>query len=154
MNTKIRNFDSVYEGEFAISDLIKSDNNCSAHFEYCRLPGKGYELVVVTYNPKHQTSFFLHSLHGDTKIDALEKMLKHIMELKESLKKSNPSYYNYTVEWYNPKLKRRESSTFYGKRIQDIVNKFFYDKRTNTEIVIYSITLNSIINKDCFLHHN
>ena len=147
-NKNVVVFDSVYEGEYKIQDLIKADNNCSAHFTYSRYPGKGYELVVVTYNPKHKTSFFLHSLDGNTKIEALEKMYAHIIELKNSLKKEKSEYYNYSVEWFNPKLKRRETSTFYGKKIQDIVNKFFYGKKHDCNILIYSIKLVSIVNND------
>ena len=74
-------FDSVYQGEYTIQNLIKSDNNCSAHFTYNRYPGKGYELIVITYNPTHETSFFLHSLDGTTKIDALEKRVKYLEEI-------------------------------------------------------------------------
>ena len=52
-------FDSVYQGEYTIQNLIKSDNNCSAHFTYNTYPGRGFELIVMTYNPKHQTFHFV-----------------------------------------------------------------------------------------------
>ena len=143
MNTKVISFDNLYQGEYVIQNLIKTDNNCSAHFEYSRHPGRGIELVVNTYNPKHKTSFFLHSLYGESKVDALEKMYEYIFYLKESLKKEDSQYFNYTVEWYNPKLNRKEKSTFCGKNIQEIVNKFFYGKhRKEDKITIYSIILN------------
>jgi len=143
MNTKIKNFNSIYAGEYAIQDMIKNDNNCSAHFEYSHLPGKGFELVVVTYNPKHETSFFLHSVDGKSKIDALQKMYEHIYNLKVTLKEANSGYVNYTIEWYNNSTSKRVKSSFYGKSLQEVIGKFFYGKHgKNAEITIYSIVLN------------
>ena len=150
MNSTDYKFQSVYEGEYGIQNLIKSDNNCSAHFTYSRHPGRGFELVIVTYNPNHKTSFFLHSLYGDTKIDALQKMYEHIFNLKNTLKDKDSNYLNYIVEWYNPKQKRKETSSFYGISIQDVIHKFYYDKHTKTDILIYSIKLNSITNNEVF----
>ena len=66
------NFNSVFEGENQIQNLIKNDNNCSAHFEYNKnLINNIYELVVTTYNPKHKTSFLLHKISGKNRIDTL-----------------------------------------------------------------------------------
>ena len=141
-------FESIYQGEYEIQNLIKNDNNCSAHFIYNRYPGKGYELIVVTYNPKHQTSFFLHSLEGKTKVKALEKMYEHIFNLKNTLKKGDSPYLHYIVEWYNSKLSKRVTSSFYGTRIQDVITKFYYGKHNEKEILIYSIKLNNITNND------
>tara|TARA_Y100001970_G_C14229705_1_gene857849 strand:+ start:1688 stop:2143 length:456 start_codon:yes stop_codon:yes gene_type:complete len=148
MSENIWKFDSIYQGEYAIQNLIKSDNNCSAHFTYNRYPGKGYELIIVTYNPTHQTSFFLHGLEGETKIQALEKMYEHIHNLKNSLGKKDSPYLHYIVEWYNSKLNKKVTSSFYGTRIQDIINKFYYGKHNKKEILIYSIKLNNITNND------
>ena len=135
-------FYSIYEGEYAIQDLIKNDNNCSAHFSYSHHPPKGYELVVVTYNPKHKTSFFLHSLYGESKLKALELMYNHIYNLKNTLNKKESNYSNYTIEWYSEILKKRVSSTFYGRNIQEVISKFFYGKHgKDSEITIYSIIL-------------
>ena len=78
MNKKVLHFDSIYAGEYAIQELVKNDNNSSAHFKYSHHPPKGYELVVITYNPNHKTSFFLHSLYGETQKKALENMYDHI----------------------------------------------------------------------------
>ena len=141
-------FDSVYQGEYAIQNLIKSDNNCSAHFTYNRYPGKGYELIVITYNPKHQTSFFLHSLEANTKVKALRIMYDHIHDLKNSLNKKDSPYLHYIVEWYNSKLSKRVTSSFYGTSIQNIINKFYHGKHNEKDILIYSIKLNNITSND------
>jgi len=145
-------FDCVYQGEYTIQNLIKSDNNCSAHFTYNRYPGKGFELIVMTYNPKHQTSFFLHSLEAKTKVEALAKMYDHIFNLKESFKKDDSPYLNYIVEWYNDKLGKRATSNFYGKKIQDVINKFYYGKHDKKDALIYSIKLNNITS-DHLIHY-
>ena len=139
-------FDSIYQGEYAIQNLIISDNNCSAHFTYNKFPLHGYELIIVTYNPKHKTSFFLHSLREKTKVKALEKMYEHIFNLKNALKKEDSPYLHYIVEWYNSKLLKRVRSSFYGKKIQDVISKFYYGKHNEKDkaILIYSIKLNNI----------
>jgi hypothetical protein len=141
MNKKIVKFNNIYEGEHTISNLIKTDNNCSAHFKYSHHPPNGYELVVITYNPKHKISFFLHSLYGKTKENALENMYDHICNFKNNLNKKESQYFNYTIEWYNFEEKRVKS-IFYGKSIQDVIGKFFYGKHgKESNINIYSITL-------------
>ena len=43
------NFNSVFEGENKIQNLIKNDNNCSAHFEYT--------IVVRAHKAEVLTSF-------------------------------------------------------------------------------------------------
>tara|TARA_Y100001970_G_scaffold264335_1_gene350827 strand:+ start:1204 stop:1653 length:450 start_codon:yes stop_codon:yes gene_type:complete len=144
MNKKIVCFDSIYDGEYAIQDLIKNDNNCSAHFQYSHHPPRGYELVVMTYNPSHKTAFFLHSLYAETQKKALENMYDHIFNLKTTLKEKDSPYLNYTVEWYNSKEKKRIKSTFFGKSIQEVISKFFYGKygKEAEKTPIYSIILN------------
>ena len=144
-------FDSIYQGEYAIQNLIKADNNCSAHFTYNRYPGKGFELIVITYNPTHQTSFFLHSLMAETKVEALQNMYEHIHNLKHSLGKKDSPYLHYTVEWYNSKLNKKVTSSFYGTKIQDIINKFYYNRHNEKNIIIYSIKLNNI-SSDTMIH--
>jgi len=140
MNNTI-NFKNMYEGEHTIQKLIKSDNNCSAHFEYSNITLKGIELTVITYNPSHKTSFFLHSLYGKNKIEVLEKMYKHIYELKTTLKKKESPYLNYLIEWYNPKEKEKVTSSFYGENIQQVLKKFYYGKYKENNIIIYNMKL-------------
>ena len=100
-----RKFDTVYEGENAIQEMIKNDNNCSAHFEYNNRIND-IELVVVTYNPKHKSFFFLHSLEAPTKKKALSLMYNHIYELKYTLTKQDSPYFNYTITWYSWKKQK------------------------------------------------
>ena len=143
MNKKVLHFDSIYAGEYAIQELVKNDNNSSAHFKYSHHPPKGYELVVITYNPNHKTSFFLHSLYGETQKKALENMYDNIFNLNNTLKEKNSTYLIYTFELYNSKEQKRVKSTFYGKSIQEVISKFFYGKHgKEAEITIFSITLN------------
>ena len=143
MNINVVKFDSIYAGEYTVLELIKNDSNCSAHFKYSHHPPNGYELVVVTYNPIHKTSFFLHSLYGKTKIEALENMYIHVFNLKETLKKPNSMYLNYTIEWYNDTIKKRVKSSFYGKSLHEVISKFFYGKHEKeSQITIYSVVLN------------
>lgn len=140
-------FDTIYEGENAISDLIKNDNNCSAHFEYTRIIPDSFELTVVTYNPSHKNYFHLHTLIDKSKIDCLKKMYEHIHSLKKTLKKKDSPYLNYTIEWYNPKTSRVETSSFYGENIQKVLSKFFYGKHKKN-ILIRKIILNPA-NPEC-----
>lgn len=136
------NFNSVFEGENKIQNLIKNDNNCSAHFDYNNNSHNNTcKLVVTTYNPKHKTHFLLHSIIGNNKIDALKEMYNHIYNLKKTLSKKNSPYLNYTIEWYNPDNNKKEHSSFYGENIQEVIYKFFYGK-TNDNILIYNIKLN------------
>ena len=51
----------------------------------------------------------------------------NIYKTKESLKKRFP-YLHYTVEWYNSKLNKKVTSSFYGTKIQDVINKFYYNR--------------------------
>ena len=150
MNINVVKFGSIYAGEHSIHELIKNDSNCSAHFTYSNHVPNGYELVVITYNPTHKTSFFLHSLYGKTKIEALENMYAHVFNLKETFKKPNSPYLNYTIEWYNTNTKQRVKSSFYGKSIQEVISKFFYGKhgKEAEKTPIYSIILNNITSSD------
>ena len=136
-------FDSIYEGECCISDFIKNDNNCSAHFEYDSnsLLDK-MKLNLVTYNPKHKSFFNLHTIHAKTKVECLENMYNHIYNLKKTLAQKNSPYLNYTIEWYNPKNSKVETSSFYGETIQEVIKKFYYGKTQDTTTTIYSIKLN------------
>ena len=81
-------FDSVYQGEYTIQNLIKSDNNCSAHFRYERWRSNGKnKLSIVTYNPKSETSFLLHSIEmaNNDDIEIYECMYDHVVNLKKTL---------------------------------------------------------------------
>ena len=75
-------------------------------------------------------------------------MYNHIYNLKESIKKNDSPYLHYTVVWYNSKLGKKVTSNFYGKKILDIVNKFYYNHNKEKNILIHSIRLNNITSND------
>ena len=54
-------------------------------------------------------------------------MYEHIHSLKQTLKKKDSPYLNYTIQWYNPKTLQVETSSFYGESIQQVLGKFFME---------------------------
>ena len=137
-------FQNIYEAERAIQELIEKDNHCSAHFNY-GASSMNYSLDLVTYNPKHKKHFLLHTTNGKTRIQAANRMYKHLTQLKESIKQKNSNLLNYTVEWYNYADDKSYHSSFYSAsgRIEEIVKKVYYGK-TRGSIIIHSIKLNPI----------
>jgi len=73
-------FKNIYEGEYMISELIKRDDGCYAHFDYDYVyqGGTNISLKVIIYNPIHKTYFLLHHIDGINTLDALYKMYEHI----------------------------------------------------------------------------
>lgn len=132
-------FNSIYQAEYAVQNLIKNDNNCSAHFVYHSV-SDSVTLDLVTYNPIHNTHFLLHSLNGKTQIDCIAKMYNHVFEMKASLKEHSPYFLSYTIEWYSPMEQKKITSSFYGKNLDEILLKFNYGK--TEKLVIHNITLN------------
>ena len=135
-------FLNKYEGEAAIQELIRQDNNCSAHFHYrneiaCSI------MDLITFNPVHKTHFLLHSLSGDTQIKAINKMYDHIYKLKQILgvSKESTSYNSYTVEWYCKAKEKSFKSHFYGSSVEEILHKFYYGK-VHESFNILTIKLN------------
>ena len=85
-------FKNIYEGEYMISELIKGDDGCYAHFDYDSVyqGGTNTKLKVITYNPIHKTHFLLYQIDGINALDTLHKMYDHIKELLQQ--KSNAKY--------------------------------------------------------------
>ena len=133
-------FKNMYEAERAIQELIEKDNNCSTHFNYTT-GHVNYNLELVTYNPVHKSHFLLHSTTGKTQVAALNKMYTHLIELKETLKHKDSPLLNYTVEWYSHSEAKRFRSSFYGRDIEQVVDKFYYGK-TKACLTIHNIKLN------------
>jgi len=134
-------FKNRYETEAAIQKLIEKDNNCSAHFNYeseleCKID-------LITYNPVNKTHFLLHSLIRKDKLTALNALYQHIFELKKSLSEKNVSHHSYTVDWYSHPQNKRFISYFYGKDMDEILEKFYYNKLSDS-FIIYSIKLNPL----------
>lgn len=139
------NFKNIYEGEYNILNLIKNDNNCSAHFNY-EYKNEAINLSVITYNPKHNTFFLLHTLTSKTKLDCLIKMYDYIYQLKTSMKEKTKGFCHYSIDWYCPDQKKLVTSSFCGENIEQILLKFHYGK--NDKLTIYNIKLNPIGTSD------
>ena len=139
-----------YELENTIKQLIKNDNNCTAHFEWNFTPPglkadyPFVQLDLITYNPKHKTTFLLHSIKEERIPDnhcfiiVLEKMLAYIQ-------KRTTTILNYNVEWNyrfadNEKQEPIKSSYFRGRNVQEILEKLYFNKEKDT-IVIYKIEM-------------
>ena len=145
-------FENIYEAENAIQELIKNDNNCSAHFNYTDqhsnyknaiIAANFVQLDIITYNPKHKTHFLLHSLSAKTAIAALNLLYKHIFELKQTLGKPDSDYVNYTIEWGDKNGGKTRYSSFYGTDAEDVVKKFYYGK-SKKSLNIFNIKLNPL----------
>jgi hypothetical protein len=148
-------FETIYEVEHAIQELINKDNNCSAHFKYTRRAGRVENrncknailapsvvtVDLVTYNPKHKTHFLLHSMTAATDISATNALYTHIYNLKKTLEKGDSGYVNYTIEWSDKNGGKTQYSSFYGTDLEDVVRKFFYGK-SKKSLNIFNIKLN------------
>ena len=131
--------ESKYQIEYNIKKLIQNDNNCSAHFEYESTYTK-VKLNLVTYNPTHKTHFLLHTVEGDSNIEALKKMYEHVFNLKKTLKEKNSPYFLYSIEWYSRKEAKSQTSSFYGSDVQEVLRKFYY-KRDFEDLTLLSMNL-------------
>ena len=145
-------FKNIYEAESAIQALVKNDNNCSAHFKYtslCKeernilLSPNIVKLELITHNPQHNTHFLLHTICAQTELAATNALYKHIYDLKQTLKKPDSGYVNYTIEWSIKTDGKVQFSSFYGTDLEDVVRKFYYGK-TKRALNVFSIKLNPI----------
>jgi len=139
-------FDSIYEGEYMISELIKGNGGCYTHFNYekqittRRLPTPQFLLSVVTYNPIHKTHFLLHELTAEDKISCLQNMYDHIYGIKNLIEnkecKSSTGEICYTIMWMEAGKRGTNTSFFYGKNLEEIIKKFYYGKCANSYSII------------------
>ena len=145
-------FENIYEAEHAIQELIKNDNNCSAHFAKTHLCNNNknaittptsVKLDLITYNPEHKTPFLLHSISAHTELAAVNAMYTHIYKLKNTLASPESGYVNYTIEWGDKKDGVARFSSFYGSDVEDIVKKFYYGK-SKKSLNIFNIKLNPV----------
>ena len=136
-------FTNIYEGEIAIQNMIKNDNNCSAHFNYeVNHSTLLVTLELVTYNPAHKAAFLLHTVEAGNNCKAINKIYEYLYNLKTTLKSKNDPYLSYTLEWYNSTAKKNEISYFGGENMEEILRKFYYGKLKTTKI--FNIKLNPI----------
>lgn len=134
-------FSNIYDAQRAISEFIKNDNNCSAHFKFhgFRSGGKN-KLDLVTYNPKTKTHFLLNSLDmAADELELYEFMYEHLLELNQKLITSD-LFVMYKVTWCYIPDNVRNQVYLYGISIKDILNKFYYEKK-ECQYKIYDMTL-------------
>jgi len=70
-------------------------------------------------------------------------MYQHVYKLKNTLTLINSPYSSYTIEWFNKSENKMNNSSFYGRNIEEVLQKFYYGKSRNNYI-IYNIRLNPI----------
>ncbi|ETO35421.1 hypothetical protein RFI_01642 [Reticulomyxa filosa] len=80
----------VMENE--ITELIRKDNGCSAHFRYS-YQGHKVRVQLVTFNPKHRSTFLVHELECQTRYNALTDMLQYVKDRVRDEEKC------YSVTW-------------------------------------------------------
>jgi len=138
-------FESIYEGEYMISELIKGNGGCYTHFNYevdsyQQFTVGDIKLSLVTYNPIHKTHFLLHELVAEDKINCLQDMYDHIYGIKNLIEnKEGKSYAGeicYTIMWMEDGKMGTNTSFFYGKNLEDIIKKFYYGKSLNSYSII------------------
>jgi hypothetical protein len=73
-------FANIYEGEYMISELIKSYGYYS-HFDYRHVYNGGTNMIlkIINYNPKNKTHFLLRQVRGYNKMNALHKMYNQLI---------------------------------------------------------------------------
>ena len=76
---------------------------------------------------------------------------QYIRDIRNATEEERSLHLHYTVEWYNSKLNKKVTSSFYGTKIQDVINKFYYNRHNGKNIIIYSIKLNNI-SSDTMIH--
>ena len=147
-----------FQLEKEITDIIFNDNGCSTHFQWgsnneSNSTQAKYQLNLVTYNPIHKTQFLLHTITeeiGDIELLWQEKEeieTKILRDMLYYLQQRKKHVYYYTVKWSYKKDDsnageefKENVSYFNGNDIQEIINKFFFQKDKDT-IIIYSIIM-------------
>jgi len=96
-------------------------------------------IKLTTYNPKHRSTFLVHTVETEKRLEGLQKLLQYV-----KTKLHGPEH-AYTVTWAfksdeeKPKL---VESYFYAHDIYSLLDKFFYEKNRD-EYIIYQIKLNA-----------
>ena len=128
--------------ENQIQTLVYADNQCSVHFDYSYNSDTKYSTIkVFTFNPKHGTTFLLHSASISGELDVSKVgLLKDVLAfLKNSIQpKQN---LNYTIKWRKLDETCTHISYFCGKTVVEIVDKFFVDKN-HFDYIIENMVLN------------
>jgi len=119
------------ELESRISEIIKMDNKCHAHFEYNKS-----NITITTFNPIKNETFLLLNIPCSNEVEGLEKALIWVKE-------HSREEVSHTVIW----TKRGEASTyksyFYASNMRKVIDKFYHDKN-ELDYIIYEIKVNPI----------
>lgn len=146
---------SRFELERKISDLVKKDNGCSAHFvwnvifdsvndyTYCKGAGR-LQLELITLNPVHGTSFLMHKIEYYTGEPINNNHYIYILnKVIEVLGKKEKHLASYMVQWsQGPQETSAKTITsyFYANSMKELLEKFYYEKNQKNAI-IYKIEL-------------
>ncbi len=123
-----------------ISEILRSDNGVSAHFDYhvnLLLESEGVKLNLLTYNQKHNEYMLLHSTLGASSIECLNKMLSYIQTFKQQGRN-----YSFTVQWEKSGDKIKHTSYFWGRSEEEVRQKFLHEK--NIDMYEFTIVQNPV----------
>ncbi len=125
----MRKNDRRFELEGIISTLVFDRNRSTVHFDYhvdIDDVDNSVELDLYTRNARNGAIFLLHQTRGTSSISALEKMVEYLRD--HGTGGENNSY---TVHWVDKREKdgQEHLSYFYEKSEQDVLRKFFYNRR-------------------------
>ena len=147
---------SRFQLEREISDLIRKDNNCSAHFTWKTYPEDDtdaeterrsiflLELELVTFNPQHTNHFLLHKITRPLEDVAPGEghYCQILRQMLDFVKNKQQDIYVYVVNWKYKAGSQKESTTsyFYGRNVEEVLEKLHYGKNPDS-LIIYSITM-------------
>ena len=123
--------------EHEISELIRNGRSeCHASFRYSR-QGSKVRAKLLTWNPKHKSTFLVQEIETNSIIQALKQLLRYV---KDKIRNDEKSY---TVKWHfkNSDDSKLITSHFYATEIYDLLQKFYYDKN-HDDYQIIEIKLN------------
>jgi len=110
-------------------------NSSELVFEYSAHDGR-QKLDLITINPRHNQSFLFNSTLGFDKVDALNKMLNYVKNLRDEES-------SYTIQWMAKDEKELHTSYFRASNILDSLDKLYYGRDRNT-ITVFSVVLNPV----------
>ena len=127
--TIMRKKDRRFELEGIISTIVFDRNRSTVHFDYhvdIDDVENSVKLDLYTRNARNGAIFLLHQTRATSSISTLEKMVEYLRDHHQGGENNS-----YTVRWMD---KREENPTehvsyFYEKSEQDVLLKFFYNRR-------------------------
>ena len=139
-NDDLKTNENVLDLEHQISELIRNGRSgCHASFRYSH-QGPKVRTKLVTWNPKHRSTFLVHEVEASSRIDTLKDLLIYV---KDKIRDQERPY---TVKWYFKHSKNTNdlklvTSHFYATDLYSLLDKFYYDKNKD-DYQIVEIKLN------------